>query len=139
MTFGAIVADSARTDSPSPQVLVIEPTREVALQTHRIVASLCAELPSKARSLLSTPVSEPALTQQLCRTQARCLACVGGLSVEADGARLRHGCQIVVGTPGRLRALLELGHLRLDGLRVLVRRPLVFFLLVRLAQLRLCR
>ena len=115
MTFGAIVADSARTDSPSPQVLVIEPTREVALQTHRIVASLCAELPSKARSLLSTPVSEPALTQQLCRTQ------------------------IVVGTPGRLRALLELGHLRLDGLRVLVRRPLVFFLLVRLAQLRLCR
>ena len=51
VTFGAIVADSARADSPSPRVLVLEPTREVALQTHRIVASLCAELPSKARRM----------------------------------------------------------------------------------------
>ncbi len=52
----------------------------------------------------------------------RCHAFVGGLPAESDCARLRRGCHVVVGTPGRLRALLDAGFLRTENLRLLVRQ-----------------
>ena len=119
MTFGTIIADCVR-PGKAPQVLVIEPTREVALQTQRIVEALCSELPCKVRRAAHIGLNA-ALPSRVSGVQARCCAFVGGLSVEADGSQLRRGCQVVVGTPGRLRALLELGHLRVEALRVLVR------------------
>jgi superfamily II DNA/RNA helicase len=42
------------------------------------------------------------------------------LPVHADAARLRGACQIVVGTPGRLRALMQDGSLPTDHIRTLV-------------------
>ncbi len=53
MTFGVIVADGVRAELQAPQALVIEPTREVALQTQRTLATLCASLSSKARFVTS--------------------------------------------------------------------------------------
>ena len=41
--------------------------------------------------------------------------------MHVDAARLRGPCQIVVGTPGRLRALVHDGSLRTEHVRVLVR------------------
>ena len=57
------------------------------------------------------------------RTLSQCAAFVGGLPVHADTARLRcSSCQVVVGTPGRLRALIQDGSLQTEHLRLLVRR-----------------
>ena len=49
MTFGIIILDALNAAHAVPQALVIEPTREVALQVQRTIAALCTELPLQAR------------------------------------------------------------------------------------------
>ncbi len=80
----------------APLVLVIAPTRELALQVH-------AEL---------TWLYEFA--------HARILACVGGMDARREARLLAQGCHIVVGTPGRLKDHIERGNLRLDELEAVV-------------------
>ena len=99
VTFGAILLDRVDRTLPHPQALVISPTREVALQSHAVIQTLAA-------SLLDPPL--------------RLHACLGGLPVAADRAALARGCHAVVGTPGRVRQLLEEGALRPDGIRAFV-------------------
>lgn len=56
---------------------------------------------------------------------SQCAVFVGGLPVHADTARLRgSSCQVVVGTPGRLRALIQDGSMQTEHLRLLVRSKL---------------
>ena len=99
VTFGAILLDRVDRTLPHPQALVISPTREVALQSHAVIQTLAA-------SLIDPPL--------------RLHACLGGLPVAADRAALAGGCHAVVGTPGRVRQLLEEGALRPDGIRAFV-------------------
>jgi ATP-dependent RNA helicase DDX20 len=99
VTFGAILLDRVDRTLPHPQALVISPTREVALQSHAVIQTLAA-------SLIDPPL--------------RLHACLGGLPVAADRAALARGCHAVVGTPGRVRQLLEEGALRPDGIRAFV-------------------
>ena len=99
VTFGAILLDRVDRTLPHPQALVVSPTREVALQSHAVIQTLAA-------SLLDPPL--------------RLHACLGGLPVAADRAALAKGCHAVVGTPGRVRQLLEEGALRPDGIRAFV-------------------
>lgn len=78
------------------QGLVLCHTRELAQQTQRALAALGA--------FMGVTVH----------------ACVGGSDVRADADALRAGAQVVVGTPGRIAALLGRRTLRLDRLRLLV-------------------
>ncbi|MFM5955311.1 MAG: DEAD/DEAH box helicase [Novosphingobium sp.] len=80
----------------APLVLVIAPTRELALQVSRELAWLYEA------------------------TGARVATCVGGMDPSRERRSLAHGAQIVVGTPGRLRDHLERGALDLRGLAVAV-------------------
>lgn len=80
----------------APLVLVIAPTRELALQVH-------AEL-----------------TWLYEFTSARILACVGGMDPRRESRLLAQGCHFVVGTPGRLKDHIERGNLRLDELEAVV-------------------
>ncbi len=80
----------------APLALVVAPTRELAMQVHRELTWLYAP------------------------TDARVLACVGGMDVRREQRALAAGCHIVVGTPGRLRDHLERGQLDVSDLRVLV-------------------
>ncbi len=48
------------------------------------------------------------------------LAAIGGTQVRAMGERLRAGVHLVVGTPGRLRDVIERRHLTVDAVRYLV-------------------
>ena len=120
VTFGIIILDALSAALAAPQALVVEPTREVALQVQRTIAALCKELPLQARVLRVQGVSA--------ETEAhvsQCAAFVGGLPVHADTARLRgSSCQVVVGTPGRLRALIQDGSLQAEHLRLMVRTKL---------------
>ena len=99
VTFGAILCERVDRSSAYPQALVLAPTREVALQSRDALAKL-------ARAL-----DPPALR----------VACfLGGLPVADDRAALASGCQLCVGTPGRVRQLLEEGSMAPGGIRTLV-------------------
>jgi ATP-dependent RNA helicase DeaD len=79
-----------------PLVLVIAPTRELAIQVH-------AEL-----SWLYAPAGGVVVS------------CVGGMDPRREQRALAAGCHIVAGTPGRLQDHINRKHLRLDDCRVVV-------------------
>lgn len=70
-----------------PLAAVITPTRELARQVRDELAWLYAE------------------------TGVRVASCIGGADMRAERARLAAGCEIVVGSPGRLRDHVERGAL----------------------------
>ena len=80
----------------APMVLVVAPTRELALQVSRELTWLYA----KAGAVIAT--------------------CVGGMDPRREQRALAFGCHIVVGTPGRLCDHLERGNLDLSALRAVV-------------------
>ncbi|MBU6419025.1 MAG: DEAD/DEAH box helicase [Proteobacteria bacterium] len=102
VAFGLALASTVLGESEAmpatqaPLVLVIAPTRELALQVH-------AEL---------TWLYEFA--------GARILSCVGGMDPRREARLLAGGCHFVVGTPGRLKDHIERGNLRLDELEAVV-------------------
>ena len=81
----------------SPQVLVLTPTRELAIQVADAFSSYAARMP-----------------------QLRVLPLYGGSDFRDQIARLKRGVQIVVGTPGRVMDHMRQGTLDLSGLRSLV-------------------
>ncbi len=81
----------------SPQVLVLCPTRELAIQVADSFSSYAAKMP-----------------------QLRVLPIYGGSDFRDQIARLKRGVQIVVGTPGRVMDHMRQGTLNLSGLRSLV-------------------
>ena len=81
----------------SPQVLVLTPTRELALQVAEAISSYAARL----RGL-------------------KVLAIYGGADFREQIQQLRRGVHIVVGTPGRVMDHMRQSTLDLSGLRCLV-------------------
>lgn len=83
-------------EAPRPQVLVLTPTRELALQVAEEVARIGVNL------------------------GAREAAIYGGQPIERQIRALRAGVDVVVGTPGRLLDHLRRGTLRLGHLRTVI-------------------
>ncbi|MEX1317201.1 MAG: DEAD/DEAH box helicase [Synechococcaceae cyanobacterium] len=81
----------------TPQVLVLAPTRELALQVAAAFNSYAAQMP-----------------------RVRTVAIYGGADFRDQIQQLRRGAQIVVGTPGRVMDHMRQGTLDLSGLRALV-------------------
>ncbi|XP_052783574.1 ATP-dependent RNA helicase DDX50-like [Mya arenaria] len=74
-----------------PRVLILAPTRELANQVHEDFAFLDRDIK---------------------------VACVfGGAKYEPQVERLRTGVDVVVGTPGRMKDLMDSGHLKLDAVQ----------------------
>jgi len=82
--------------NPDCQALILAPTRELAMQTHKVVTSLGDYMKVKSH------------------------ACVGGTAVREDIQILQKGVQIVVGTPGRVNDMIGRNALRLDKLKMFV-------------------
>ena len=78
------------------QVVILNPTRELALQTQTVVLAIGDRLSVTAH------------------------ACVGGKSMAEDMKRLEAGTQIVSGTPGRVYDMLKRKCLRTRNLRLFV-------------------
>ncbi|MFM7314198.1 MAG: DEAD/DEAH box helicase, partial [Cyanobium sp.] len=81
----------------TPQVLVLTPTRELAIQVADAINSYAAQL-----------------------SRVRVAAIYGGSDFRDQILQLRRGVQIVVGTPGRVMDHMRQGTLDLSGLRTLV-------------------
>ncbi|MFL6162768.1 MAG: DEAD/DEAH box helicase [Jatrophihabitantaceae bacterium] len=80
----------------APQALVIAPTRELAVQ-------VAGDLSTAGKQL-----------------RAKVVTIYGGRAYEPQVAALKAGCDVVVGTPGRLLDLTQQGHLKLGLVRCLV-------------------
>ena len=97
LAFGLPAIQRADPEDRRTQVLVLCPTRELAMQ-------VCAQLHTVVQhkpGLKATPV-------------------YGGASSDRQIRALQTGSQIVVGTPGRLLDFAERGVLRMEAVRVLV-------------------
>ncbi|MBO0812262.1 MAG: DEAD/DEAH box helicase, partial [Microlunatus sp.] len=80
----------------APQALVVTPTRELASQVGKDLATASA------------------------RRKARVLTIYGGVAYEDQLSTLKSGVEVVVGTPGRLLDLADRGALNLRHIKVLV-------------------
>lgn len=91
-----LLVRSRRSSKPSaPRGLVLVPTRELAMQVHRALATYGAPL------------------------NLRVVAVFGGVGVRPQVEALRRGVDIVVATPGRLIDHLQQGAIDLSGVEIL--------------------
>lgn len=94
--FGLPIIQSIREKSDFVQALILEPTRELAVQT-------CTEMQSFANNNLP-----------------RTTVLYGGASYATQIRDLKRGCEIVVGTPGRIKDHLERKTLDLSKIKYFI-------------------
>ena len=96
LAFGLPLVETIEERSKTLQALVLAPTRELAQQVGGVLKQITAG------------------------TEIRLAVVCGGHAIGPQEEALRLGCQIVVGTPGRILDLLARRSLRLDAVRYLV-------------------
>ncbi|XP_069186566.1 probable ATP-dependent RNA helicase DDX20 isoform X1 [Procambarus clarkii] len=94
--FTVIALEMISVSAPTTQVLVIAPTREIAVQITQVINAIGSTMP-----------------------RLRAFTFIGGIHLSEDKAKL-NCCHIAVGTPGRLTQLVELGLLKVDNIRLFV-------------------
>lgn len=94
--FTVIALEGLLAESTATQVLVLAPTREIAFQIKEVITSIGSHF-----------------------TNLRCGMFIGGMPLDEDKNNLIN-CQIAVGTPGRIKHLIELGALKTTSIRLLV-------------------
>ncbi|MFA5863524.1 MAG: DEAD/DEAH box helicase [Phycisphaerae bacterium] len=77
-------------------MLVLVPTRELAVQVHSVIRSLCQVL------------------------KMRSVAIYGGVGFGSQNDALRRGCSVIVATPGRLLDHMSQGTVRFHNLQILI-------------------
>lgn len=94
--FTIVALEMVLVESKSLQVLVLAPTREIAIQIKHVMQDIGSEIKGlKVHSF------------------------IGGLPFEEDKEKLQH-CHIAVGAPGRVKHLIEKGFLKTDNVRLFV-------------------
>jgi len=94
--FGIPIIEQLEVDSKLPQVLVLTPTRELAVQ-------VCEELALIGRY-----------------KKIRCLPIYGKQALHVQVNQLKQRVHIAVGTPGRVADLIHQGHLKVQEIQYLV-------------------
>jgi ATP-dependent RNA helicase RhlE len=85
-----LASQPARPGPFATRVLILAPTRELALQIHAALRGFAANM------------------------RVKCVTILGGMSRYAQEQQMRGGADIVVGTPGRICDLMNTKHLRLE-------------------------
>uniref|UniRef100_A0A4W5KSW9 RNA helicase n=1 Tax=Hucho hucho TaxID=62062 RepID=A0A4W5KSW9_9TELE len=94
--FSTIALDSLVMENTTTQVLVLAPTREIAVQIHSVVMAIGSAMEG-----------------------LQCHVFIGGTPVSQDKISLKK-CHIAVGSPGRIKQLIELGLLATASIRLFV-------------------
>lgn len=94
--FGIPVCEKIAVEQKNPQVLVLAPTRELAVQIKQDIANI-----GRFKKI-------------------RCAAVFGRYSMEAQKRELAQRVHVIVGTPGRTLDHINKGNIRLDEIRYLV-------------------
>ncbi|KAA6309290.1 MAG: putative DEAD/DEAH box helicase, partial [Streblomastix strix] len=95
-TFSIAALQCVNVSSRETQVLILSPTRELALQIQKVIVTLGQHL------------------------SVKCHASIGGSSLNEDIRRLEAGCHIVVGTPGRVTDMIKKKNLHVKSIKMLV-------------------
>lgn len=94
-TFGISILQSINVDLKKTQALVLAPTRELATQINKVIATLSIYM------------------------DIRCMVCIGGQNSRENVEELKKGPHIVVGTPGRVYDMIKRGALKTDTVKIL--------------------
>ncbi|BFZ08369.1 hypothetical protein BsWGS_11408 [Bradybaena similaris] len=94
--FTVIALEGLELNSACLQVLVLAPTREIALQVQDVIQTIGK--PMKG---------------------LKCHSFIGGLPLDVDKTVVR-SCQIAVGTPGRVKQLIEIGAMKTNSVRMFI-------------------
>lgn len=95
--FGLPTLQRIDTASSATQALILDPTRELCLQTSNDLTDYSKHIDN-----------------------LRILPVYGGSSIEAQIKTLRHGVQVIVATPGRLLDLIKRGAVKLNNVHTVV-------------------
>ncbi|EDQ85188.1 uncharacterized protein MONBRDRAFT_21732 [Monosiga brevicollis MX1] len=95
-TFSISALQTIDTTSRETQVLVLSPTRELAVQIQKVMLALGDYM------------------------SVQCHACIGGTSVGEDIRKLDYGQHIVSGTPGRVFDMIQRRNLRTRNIKMLI-------------------
>uniref|UniRef100_A0AAR2LK60 RNA helicase n=1 Tax=Pygocentrus nattereri TaxID=42514 RepID=A0AAR2LK60_PYGNA len=94
--FATIALDSLVLENATTQVLVLAPTREIAVQIHAVVMAIGSAMEG-----------------------LECHVFIGGRPVSQDKLHLKK-CHIAIGSPGRIKQLIEMGLLLTTSIRLFV-------------------
>ncbi|XP_067913581.1 probable ATP-dependent RNA helicase DDX20 [Heterodontus francisci] len=94
--FATIALDSLILENPATQVLILAPTREIAVQIHSVITAIGIKLEA-----------------------LECHVFIGGTPLSLDKTRLKK-CHVAVGSPGRIKQLIEIGFLPTASIRLFV-------------------
>ncbi|XP_026101012.1 probable ATP-dependent RNA helicase DDX20 [Carassius auratus] len=94
--FTTIALDSLILENTTTQVLVLAPTREIAVQIHAVVMAIGSAMEG-----------------------LECHVFIGGRPVSQDKFHLKK-CHIAIGSPGRIKQLIEMGALTTSSIRLFV-------------------
>ncbi|XP_078454722.1 putative ATP-dependent RNA helicase DDX20 [Lampetra planeri] len=94
--FATVALEALVSENLAVQVLVLAPTREIAVQIHSVMLAIGAHVEG-----------------------LQCHVFIGGTPLSLDQQRLRK-CHIAIGSPGRVKQLIELGHLSVGAVRLFV-------------------
>ncbi|XP_040922741.1 probable ATP-dependent RNA helicase DDX20 [Toxotes jaculatrix] len=94
--FCTIALDMLVLENPATQVLVLAPTREIAVQIHSVVMAIGCAMEG-----------------------LECHVFIGGRPVSQDKPHLKK-CHIAVGSPGRIKQLIDMGMLSTASVRLFV-------------------
>nr|XP_056700229.1 probable ATP-dependent RNA helicase DDX20 [Euleptes europaea] len=94
--FSTIALDSLILESPVTQILVLAPTREIAVQIHAVITTIGIKMEG-----------------------LECHVFIGGTPLNQDKIRLKK-CHIAVGSPGRIKQLIELDYLTTASIRLFI-------------------
>ncbi|GFN77311.1 eukaryotic initiation factor 4a [Plakobranchus ocellatus] len=94
--FSVVALESVDITSICLQVLVLAPTREIAQQIQDVIRVIGSDMPG-----------------------LKCHTFIGGMPVLQDKILCKN-CHIAVGTPGRVKQLLEIGALKANSIRLFV-------------------
>ena len=89
--------DKKQLNQTHPKILVLAPTRELSIQTGREYSDLSTK-----------------------NVYFKTVLIYGGVSMEDQIDKLNAGCDIIVGTPGRVIDMIERGHLKVDLIQTLI-------------------
>ncbi|NXP03103.1 DDX20 helicase, partial [Thinocorus orbignyianus] len=94
--FSTIALDAVMLESSATQILILAPTREIAVQIHAVITTIGIKMEG-----------------------LECHVFIGGTPLNQDKVRLKK-CHIAVGSPGRIKQLIELDYLNTASIRLFI-------------------
>ncbi|XP_066479870.1 probable ATP-dependent RNA helicase DDX20 [Tiliqua scincoides] len=94
--FSTVALDSLILESPVTQILILAPTREIAVQIHAVITTIGIKMEG-----------------------LECHVFIGGTPLNQDKMKLKK-CHIAVGSPGRIKQLIELDYLNTASIRLFI-------------------